>query len=427
MKSLLILISVIICLLLNHKKNKSIFNLVGIFLMFWGGFGFLSSLSLYGLNEISYTTTFLIVGAMYAFTIVGLAFPSVNKVNIDWEKLKEDYSNKEALSSHKLITFLNLAAYAFSIPYLIKAVGVIQNYGFEVLRTYAFVGSEQFASTKVLTLFQYVISPLFVATMIVTAMDISMKRKATRGIIMTVVGTSLYTVLFGGRYLLFQTLIVFISAFYLNYTGTIRSFLKRNKKLLVFVLILVVGMAIITSLRPSGGMIRSIYLYFSGPFAYLDVLLRDTAFTKMGLNGIATFGFIHDFILYILVFLVGVSPYYGASYQITQVTGKARVIGDGITFNSLGTMYTAFIPDFGIYFSLIGVFIFAIILCVVEKRFSKKPSLFRYSVYLYAIYVVVNAVLSYSLLKFSSLILILYLALFTGAVKIKFGNRIRLN
>jgi oligosaccharide repeat unit polymerase len=426
MKSVLIIVSLIICLILIYLKNKTFFNISGIFVLFWGLCATFASFSLYGMYEISYTTTLLIVAAMYIFTVVGLAFPPFNKRNISLNNLKDSEKGERTvvLSNGKLITSLNLAAYVFSVPYLIKAINIIRNQGFEFLRTYAFVGSTQFASTRALTIFQYIVSPLFIATMIVTAIDISLKKRAVRGIIMTFIGTALYTVLFGGRYMMFQAVLIFLMAYYINSKGSISSFIRNNKKIVIIVAAAIIGMIVITSLRPSGGLIRSIYIYFCGSFKYLDTLLEDDSFVSMRLGGIATFGFIYDFILTIMVMFFGVSPYHGANYQITQITGSSRRIGDGLRYNSLGTMYTAFIADFGIWMSIIGVLIFAILVCWMQKKFERTPTYYDFACYLFALYTIINAVLSYSFLKFSIVVLFVFLALFTGKIRLKSGTKI---
>lgn len=402
-------------------KNKSMFNVSGIFIIVWGTCGYLSSLSLYGLNKLSFTTTYLIIVALFGFTLIGLIFPGFNKGIISFESLKTNFNEGDVvlLSNNKLIIILNVAAYVFSFPYLIKAITIIQSQGFEALRSYAFVGSTQFASTTVLTVFQNVISPLFIATMIVTAIDVSLNRKAIRGLILTTISVALYTVLFGGRYMLFQTILVFSMAYYINSSTNIVTVLKRNKKAILIIVLALGGMLFVTSRRPSGNLVRSIYIYFCGSYGFLDSLIKDTSFSTMHLGGIASIGCIYDFIINVMTFLFGLSPYHGANYQITQITGPSRIIGDGIRYNSLGTMYTAFIPDFGITFSVIGVLVFALVLCYIQLYFSKRLSYFSFSVFLYGLYSVVNSVLSYSFLSFSVIFLVSFLALFTKRFKFK--------
>ena len=426
MKSILIIISLIICLFLIHIKNKTIFNITGVFVLFWGVCSIFASFSLYGMYELSYIVTFLIIMAMFSFTIVGLVFPAFDKRSLCLDDLKQpDERGKPVILSNGFLIFvLNIVVYVFSIPYLIKSISIIGNQGFEILRTYAFVGSSQFASTTVLTIFQYIVNPLFIATMIVTAIDISLKKRAIRGLIMTIIGTALYTVLFGGRYMLFQTILVFLMAYYINSTSRISIFLKRNKKIIAIVGTAILGMIVITSLRPSGGLLRSIYVYFCGSFKYLDVLLEDQSFISMHLGGIATIGFIYDFILTVLVLFLNISPHYGASYQITQVTGSSRLIGTGLRYNSLGTMYTSFVADFGIWGSIFGVIVFAIMVCWIQKRFMRRPSYYSFALYLFGLYAVINAVLSYSFLKFSIAFLIVFLVIFTKKIQFRFGRKL---
>lgn len=413
LKSLIIGISLIICLFFNYHKNRTLFNVSGIFTLFWGICAFFSSLGLYGLDSLSYTLIFLIVAAMFVFNIVGFFSVRFNK-----SRLQFDVDDR-ILSNNKLLVLINIIAQIYSIPYLIKAIGIIRLSGLEGLRLYAFVGSSQFASTTTLTIFQSIIQPVFIATMILTAIDISLRRKAIIGIVQTIIGVAFYTVLFGGRYMVFQLLVVFLMAFYTTSEFSLLKFLSKNKKLVLFGAAVFMTLVLITSMRPSGSFIQSLYIYFCGSFKFLDVQINNGALPELHLYGAATFGLIYDFFVTLFAVIFKTSPYIGASYQITQITSAQQTIGDGIRYNALGTMYTSFIADFGVYGSIIGVIIFAIILHKLQTNFTKKQEPFRFALFLYGIYMVFNTAFSYSLLNMGTLIVILFLYAFTRNIKLK--------
>lgn len=377
--------------LLVYNCKKSMFNAAGIFIIMWTICLGLACLGLYGMNKPSIIVVCLGCMSMIVFALVFCSNIKIIKISNKRNKINKFHNQ---LANSKLIIIFHLFAYLFSFPYLLKAIQIVKTQGMYQLRNIAFVGSE-YASTFELTIFQTIIAPLFVVTMLLTAVDISHKYYGKKSILLSLIDTILYTLLFGGRYMFFQLLIFFLFAIYDSFKGKCFTFIKRNIKALSFALCIVSTILFLTNSRTSRSILSSLYIYFCGSFSYLSYLIENKIGTDLFLLGRTQFGFIYNFLYMGASFFFKID-YMGSNHLITQRTQYMVSIGEDINFNSLGTILHDFIADYGIYGSILGIFIFAYICKYFDFAKRKYESAVYNVINIYLLYSVVNSVLGYT-------------------------------
>lgn len=411
-----IVISVgLLCLLWIKKIRSNLFIPAGIFVLMWTICLGLSTLGLYGMNPPSNTVVCLSCCAMIIMsftstiklreiTVGGISF--VKKI----ENNNETVKIVDSLSDNKLLIALNFAAYIFSFPYLRKSLVLMMTSGMYAVRVTTGVGSE-YASTSTLILFQTIIGPLFVVTMLLVAIDISRKKYKLFPIIIAVLDVVFYTLLFAGRYMIFQLLVFIVFAMYENNARSVLDFILKHKKIVMFALVLISFMCLISSLRSARGVISSIYVYFCGSFSYLSYLLDNDIGTNIFLLGRTQFGFIYNFIFLAATFLLGIK-YNGSNHIVTQLTQYMVSIGDGVNYNSLATVLHDFIADYGVYGSIFGLLIMGLGCNYVERMKIKYQSAYYEALYLYLMYSMVNSVLGYTFRGPGGFMIVLFIYLF---------------
>lgn len=216
-----------------YAKNGSLFCVSGIFDLVWTLCLGLSTLGLYGMNKPSGVVVFLGCMSILIFSIMSNLKIKI-RVTINIVNKARD-NEAVPISFNRGLYLVNILAYIFSMPYLVKSLAIIIQSGITSglyqVRTNAFSGNEAFASTAVLTIFQTVIAPLFVVMILLTTLDIGRGFLVKRSIAFSLINVVLYTVLFAGRYMLFEALLFLVFASYEKYAGKIFEFIKKEKQL----------------------------------------------------------------------------------------------------------------------------------------------------------------------------------------------------
>ena len=399
------------CMVILGKNKK--FSISWMFVFMWTTCLSFCCLGLYGLNKPSLVVVLLSCISMLIFTLVTfIRLPVLTFGKTISVQQEMGYFEFRAPTGKLILYVLNIMAYAFSIPYLKKSLSILFSKGLYFLREAAFSGSGGIGSTAVLMLFQYIVSPLFLATIIVTAIDIFDRRVRPMAIVISVLDVILYTVLFAGRFTLLNFVVIIL--FVAIDTGRIKSvwgLIVKHKKIVFFVGLFVIGLIVLTSLRSTNTVFKSVYVYFAGSFAYLSYLIDNSIGTNLYLCGRIFFGFLYNSVYTFLTVFFNVD-YNGSNNIITQLTQHMVPIGGGNYYNSLGTMLHDFMADFGVYGSLVGVFLYAIICNYIEKLTTIKNTYFIRALYYYLVLSIVFSVLSYQFRGPGALFYIAFLYLF---------------
>jgi len=369
----------------------------------------LSCLGLYGMNKPIFIVVILSCISMLIFTFSAyIQYPIILL-----ERKKYSLFIETTPPTKKIILYIfNFIAYIFLFPFLNKSLYILLNDSLYSVREAAFNGGGAIASTAFLMIFQNVVSPLFLATIIVTVIDVFDKKANSFAVVISVIDVVLYTLLFAGRFTILSFLIIIIFA--AIDTDNIKNswnLIVKHKKVFFVILLLISSLVFMTSLRSSNSVIKSVYIYLTGPFSYLSYLIEKDIGTDLFLMGKTFSGFIYNNISLFLTFFFNIE-YKGSNHAITQLTQYMVPIGGGITYNSLGTMLHDFIADFGLYGCLIDTLLYSIVCNYVEKIRKIKNTYFIRSVYYYFVLSVVFSILTYQFRGPGALFCFIFLYIF---------------
>lgn len=376
--------------LMLRKRRRPFISLL--FVIIWSLTLSFSCLGLYGLNPPNNYVVFMGALSIIIFTVFGILF-SMSPKNEGCQSLTSSSKQSKPLTKNFLILILTGASYLYIFPFLVKSIRLIIDYGWSYMR-YA-TSLNTYASTAQLMIMQYLVQSIFVITILLTCIDAFNKKVYVPSIIISLFDVVFYTLLFGGRYIMFYLLIFIVSLLWLGSNGKFRSIFKKNKIAMSLVLIVVVLMVLLTTVRSSNVFLKSLYVYFCGSYSYLSYLIDNSIITNFYFCGLTQFGFIYNFAYTALTFTFGI-PYLGTNHIISQATSEMVNIGGDITYNSLGTFLESCICDYGLYFAPLGVIIFAFFLNYFETYYFKKRNSLSLSIYLLLIFNAVNSVFSYS-------------------------------
>ncbi|MFA6808546.1 MAG: O-antigen polymerase [Eubacteriales bacterium] len=223
-------------------------------------------------------------------------------------------------------------------------------------------------------------------------------RKAPLLTLIAVVDVVLYTLLFGGRYLIVKMMMYYIFAFLIVKVVDLEK-IKKKKLNLVFIGLIVIAVIVVTSQRNWGNtsIIENTVVYYVGSFTFLDVLLNELNWSYSPLYGMGTFGFIVNLVIAPFAILFKI-PYRGSDYLITQITAIPRFISPTQSYNAMTTMIYPFFRDFGFLGIIIGTSFLAWFVSLVEEKFMKNKDMLFLCFYVYLAFVLFNSVLLYDLL-----------------------------
>jgi oligosaccharide repeat unit polymerase len=401
--------------LLTKIMYGSIYKVNMLFNIVWCIFGGLSTLELFGLYKPNNIIHLYVIVSIVVFNFVYIIFSKIVKNKWGFNK---SIGNIVGKPNYKIIYIVNTIALFYSVSFIPKAWMIMNNYGYDVLRTYAFKASEIYASTIELTIFQNIVNPIFIATSIVCAVSVALKKSTKTLIILAIIDIAVYTFLFAGRLSLVKFIAFFLFSFCLVYKKSLFKFLIRNKKYIVLGFLAFVFFSYLTIQRSTSSVFEQAVIYLSAPFIMLSNLNDMAPWENNLLLGKATFGFIIGPFEKISAILLN-TEYSSASYVITSITSIRQTVGDGISFNALTTMLFPFMMDFGKLGIVIGTAIFAVLVTMVEFKYKTTYSLFWLSLYIYILYNVPVTVMNYFLLNSSEGFILLFLLIFTKKVTFK--------
>jgi oligosaccharide repeat unit polymerase len=401
-------------LLVTKIKYKTIIKSNVLFTGMWCICAGVASLGIYGLYKPSSITQFYSITAILTFNTFFLLHNRLEK--------KILFKNFKGTARLKLIFIANTICWIYISAFMPMALNIISLYGFKGLRMYAFDSGMGLATTLELTIIQWLVQPVFVATILIAVIYIVIGRKTRVLTLVALTDVIIYTILFGGRYMMVRMMMYYILAFLILKSSHLEQ-LKKKKINMVFIGAIITSVIILTSQRNWGdtSFIKNTIIYYIGSFSFLDAVLSAEHYVGVTdfLFGKATLGFIYNLIItpFTLLFQL---PYLGSDYLITQVTSVPRLISPTQTYNAMTTILYPFLRDFGYLGIIIGTIFLAWFISIVEKMFHRTNHLLFLCVYVYLGFVLFDSVMSYQLLFPAAGVTLLYLFLFLGP-KFKLG------
>lgn len=373
----------ILVFLLNYLLFKKTLKINSVFTFVWCTSAILSNANVYGLYSPTILANALIIIAICSVNIIYYLFKLKNKSKLEFVDIKK----LDLYYNFHILLVLNIFAYIYSIPFLIRAFEIIATNGFDALRNAAFESSN-FASTAQLFVFQWFVQGLFMATILIASCLIPVKSNKTyKVVIIAMLDAALYSILFAGRGII-VTLVTYLllSIFIVNnekITSTVKAIFKK-KIVLIIILISFIYTIFITNKRTTlGGLsaLDNLVLYFCGSVSFFSELIKTTPWINGLSYGKILFGGITS-IFDASIFILFQIEYVGADVIVSNYAANIINIGNGIGYNALGTMLFPFMMDFGYFGVFIGPLFVGLMFFLIEKLFYKKKNLFFYVIFL---------------------------------------------
>lgn len=398
---------------LTWLKYRTIVKSNILFTGMWCVCAGISSLSLYGHFEPSPTIHLYSMTAIFIFNAVFICHNNESKVLGE----RATFISGEVRLS--LLYSLNIAAWLYLGQFIPKVFEIIDGNGLRGLRKYAFDSSMGLATTRQLLIIQWVIYSIFVATVLIAIINLVIGKNKVILNFIAFIDVALYTLMFGGRYLIVKVMMYYIFAYLINKSVNIKK-TKGNRFRIAFIGTIIIAIIVLTGLRNWNDVsfIENVVVYYTGSFTFLDVILSEYDWVTHPLYGMGIFGFIVNLLLapFALIFKL---PYVGSNHIITQLTAAPRLISHTRNYNSMTTMLYPFIRDFGFSGIVLGTSFLAWFISYAEKKFVQTKNLFYLSLYIYLAFVLFDSVMSYQLLFPSSGITICLLFLLLNTKRVK--------
>lgn len=393
-------------LALSYHLYRSIFRTNIIFSFIWLLFASIAHSGYYGINKTSFNVNYYVVIYCLFFNIIYFIVNKNNKI----KKINVDY-----VPYFKISLICNIIALFISIPLLLKAIVLIKMYGFSNFRAFAFVKSDEFASTATLVIFQTIIQPLFTATYIFIASGYINNQKNNILNLVAIITIVSNTVMFAGRGSIYLLIIITLIYTVLK----IEIYKKINIKYIsFFILIITPFIYKIIAIRKfsSQSVFSTILLYFYGGFVFLDKKIENIMYGKSLTLGGVSYGFFYNFIyipIRALGFNIAIPLYDYAAWAAEYID-----IG-GVRYNALGTVVLSNIYDFGSYFFILGFLPISMFISISDRLYYSNPkNLFYCSLRIYAVINAIRCVQTNPTANIDFIISILFLYIFTRKKRI---------
>lgn len=338
---------------INFILLKRLFNFISVFLILWCIVSVLSSFGFYGLYIPDQNAYMYILIVMVMFEISALLFLKLRTPSFA--------ENKTFYLKWKKINVMSFLCLLGLFPYSMKGIMVALTEGFYRLRLSGF--SNLLYSTNEKLILMNIIQPVVLAITILSLIELIQNKKIRISMIISVMNCFLFILIFGGRWILLEFILLAGIILYDTYSGNIIRLLKNNKLILVVMSIVIISISSITLQRSVGGgdgLIYNVYIYFVGSVHLFGVYIKNPL----------TYGLGADHLLYGKEFFAGfLEPIYllanfrGLEWKsgvetINEITQQFVFVSSDTIMNNNVTMIYAFLRDFGIW----GLFLCPIVL-----------------------------------------------------------------
>lgn len=388
------------------------------FTSLWLFVGFISNLGLYEyFLPSNFVNITMIVGSVLFFVAYSFFMRGVKRGFFIKNKIVEnDHLNI------KIFLLINILCILFMIPTLVSALNVLKAHGsLSVIRGNLV---NIYSSNIISELFTGFIRPVFISTTLIFVVYSFGGRKKTYKYLLgtfAILETFIMAFISGGRAPFVNFAFYFIIALLIFKGERLIYLIKKEKKKLLFIFFLFLGVLYITQLRStddvsSESIWESLYIYyFSGPSYMTQLLKYNTTYGPHGmlLYGAATFGFITNIFAYIYMIFTGKNI--GSLYILgSTITNQQYWVGKHTLINAMCTTYYPFVVDWGYIGIVIGPVVIAGIVAFFTKKLKRKKSIENFAMYIYILYVLIRTVFKWDLLPFDMPIILITTSIYTN-------------
>lgn len=419
MENIIVFFTNVIAIIMGYLSIivfKHLFNPIVVFNISWILVINISSFALFNLYKPTEVVYIMAILLIFVFNITCLLIKGKIK--------KTNMKNFNSKVNYRFIKILNYFGIIYLFPATIKSINIFLNQGATAVRTAMVDGSLGIESTFEWIITSWIVSPIFNATIIISIILYIFDNRNTKLIYVSLIDLILYTITFGGRWLILRFIIIILFSLALSYhlkKNMLKELRKIKRKLYLFLGIGVSVLVYITSQRGfENDVIRTMVIYFTGSLNYFNQHIKLTPNINH-LYGTAFFSGLLDFPLLIFQSLFGLEMIRPAEY-VGQFTSPNIIIGDGIIYNGFGSALLDFWLDFGVFGAVIDGIILAVIVMIVYKLIY-KANVRVYSMYIFILMILVITPIKWEFDLQWSWMTIFFILLFTTNKSIKVRKR----
>lgn len=387
--------------ILQKKAYKTMRTPLTFFPLLWCVVGFFANTSIMDYEAPSFFVNMCIIIGILVFTIVYIyRVPRTRAlIKSDWEFGKFDVIN------YRNIIFVNLICWLFMIPRFTRAVQILTGEGFAFLRanlSNSEVGLSRGGISDIV--FGYMVEPVFITTCILACFLLFNKQKDKKKYVLFIYSmVAIITYAFTGaaRGCLVKFVFCFFFVLMICRKNIIRN-LFRVKLVRYSMIVLFAIVLFITFQRGTFGeessiinsIFRTFYVYyFSGPSYMTKLMEAQPQYGGVGqlLYGSATFGFITNFLSWILIFLTGIRQ--GSLYILGSVISNTYYeVAPSVIINAMYTCFYTFWIDWGYFGIVLGPAILAWISAYLFKRVYFENDYRSCVIYVFWLYILTRTI-----------------------------------
>lgn len=413
--SIFLLIIPILMSILSKVKVGSFKNPVLLVSLWWGGWAFLSTFGLLGLDVPSNKTYVLVLIFIIMFSTGALLVMGKSKVKIDRANPFLLKSTKRKL---KILYNLQFIVLLLLIPYLIKTIPNILNMEASTYRLEIFNSDILYQSSNVRLLFDILIHPIISTGILLGIVGFLLGYRTKKILFVSILNGIVFSIMTLGRWYFLRIFFFLIIGYFLvsRHKDMIpRNIFKKNKKILSLLIpIASIAMIFMSSFRSQDGSsvlitaYEYVVRYFTGSFIALDQFLANFS------NDISNFNFGRvTFTPVDTIFVYLIRRFDKSVVNITESISHYTVdfihIGNGYTYNAFYTAIYSFYLDGGLFTVIVFSLVLGIIVGIVFNLYSKNPNLFTSSLLVFLIYLSMIATLRWEFINMWPLVVLIYL------------------
>lgn len=357
-----------------------------IFNIWWVLILAVSSINFLNLYEITESTKIILLLGLVCFNIPCLIY-SLNNNNSLKLIQRNDLQFIEESVSFKKLAIIQIILGILMLPFVIKAINIISQYGLLVMRTEYTSNINLFMTTLERIFFvHFIVFPCASACFLISAILWASGKINFNGLIIGFINIAFISIITAGRMDIFNSFIYIILAYLLfgskdkKISNALKRLSKKRKHRIILIgcIILAVGLYL-TFQRSSQStsqitvFLQTLTIYFTGGIQLLDIAISNPALfglTELTFGSVYIAGFLSIFLMIIkYIPFLSININLPTSYAQQYIT-QSHSISPDISMNAFATMYYYFIRDFGILGVILLTIIFSIV-CVVVYRYMK--------------------------------------------------------
>lgn len=396
MLTILFILTLMMFIILLRIKIGTYNNPLTYYLIFWGGWTFVSLLNPYDLYDVSNNSYLLLWLNITVFSL-GYFLVCNKRTNFKYVDIFSKKHTQIFFRIIQLIVLLYLIYYYIRYNFLLSGLAITEARNIKYELGYLFNSYTEYL------IYTYFVTAFVHLKLVIDIANYIMTKKIQFSTLITAASVILFSLIGFGRFIFFYALIFFALAIFLKKENVNRIINdnrhnKKKKKKAVYVLFTVIGfyfMTLLTANRTGGGIsdfddllfwfkfsIQEGVTYFVGPYRALDYFLTNKIYNQIGFTlGRATFSGIDEIINNFFI-LIGIE-YKTANGLISSFTRGNISIGDTRFFNAFYTGIVNFYLDFRIFGVILFPLLYGIISAKIWNIYNKKPNIYTFSLLIY--------------------------------------------